>query len=138
MKKERIATYVSLIASVLLLLSVVVPHHHHADGMPCYHWLTEIADDESDDSSGTSHSAAEHDCGCLGHNQALFSSVEQHAASDLHLIPLFILFHYINPLSAVALPLPFERERAFYIESLHDSWIAKASGRRAPPFGVKN
>ena len=43
MKKERIATYVSLIASVLLLLSVVVPHHHHADGMPCYHWLAEIA-----------------------------------------------------------------------------------------------
>lgn len=137
MKKERIATYVSLIASLLLLLSVVVPHHHHADGMPCYHWLTELTDEDDADSSDTTHSAAAHDCGCLGHNQALFSSVEQHAASDLHLIPLFILFNCIHAFEAVALPLPFEREQAFYIESLHDSWIAKASGLRAPPFGTK-
>ncbi len=124
MRKEKIAIYISLIASFLLLLSVIVPHHHHADGMPCYHWLSET----------TSHIPdTTHDCGCLGHNQALFSSIEQHSVGNQYPILFFLPSIPIPSFENLTLPLPFDSTQIFYIESLHDIWITKASGRRAPP-----
>ncbi len=101
-------------------------HHHHSNGLPCFKPLTEH-----------SHkSASSHDCGCNGHNVALFTSLLSHAtdvdASHL-LFPLQVLFDYINPPEPAFCGQPFERSRAFYIESLHDSWITCASGLRAPP-----
>lgn len=124
--KRRIASYVVLVASVIMLLSVVVPHHHHSDGMPCYKALTEHSH----------HSAESHDCGCNGHNLAIFTSILSQAtdtdASHLF-IPLHTLFDYKDTLLPPAEKRPFDRERAFYIESLHDTWIASVGGLRAPP-----
>ena len=72
--KEKIIRYVMLVASIVMLLSVVVPHHHHSNGMPCFKSLT---------TDTHSHkSASSHDCGCNGHNLALFTSLLSHA-SDL-------------------------------------------------------
>lgn len=115
-----------LIAGIIMLLSVIIPHHHHSNGLPCFKPLTEH-----------SHkSASSHDCGCNGHNVSLFTSLLSHAtdvdASHL-LFPLQVLFDYINPPEPAFCGQPFERSRAFYIESLHDSWITCASGLRAPP-----
>ena len=115
-----------LIAGIIMLLSVIIPHHHHSNGLSCFKSLTEH-----------SHkSASSHDCGCNGHNVALFTSMLSHAtdvdASHL-LFPLQVLFDYINPPEPAFCGQPFERSRAFYIESLHDSWITCASGLRAPP-----
>ena len=115
-----------LIAGIIMLLSVIIPHHHHSNGLPCFKPLTEH-----------SHkSASSHDCGCNGHNVALFTSLLSHAtdvdASHL-LFPLQVLFDYINPPEPAFCGQPFERSRAVYIESLHDSWITCASGLRAPP-----
>ena len=126
--KKKIIRYVMLVASIIMLLSVVVPHHHHSNGMPCFKSLT----------TGTHEhkSASSHDCGCTGHNLALFTSLLSHA-SDLdvsHLLfPLQVLFDYINPPISVAGGQLFDRNRAFYIESLHDTWIAYSGGLRAPP-----
>lgn len=135
MQKEKIATYISLVASVLVLLSVVIPHHHHDDGTPCYRWLAEaVADTGGSSSSENSHTQHSHGGACLGHNQALFSSEEHHAVSDAHFYPLLVLFDFIDLQKIFAVMSPaYGRERTFYIESLHDSWIAKASGLRAPP-----
>ena len=124
--KKNIIRYVMLIAGIIMLLSVIIPHHHHSNGLPCFKPLTEH-----------SHkSASSHDCGCNGHNVALFTSLLSHAtdvdASHL-LFPLQVLFDYINPPEPAFCGPPFERSRAFYIESLHDSWITCASGLRAPP-----
>ena len=124
--KKNIIRYVMLIAGIIMLLSVIIPHHHHSNGLPCFKSLTEH-----------SHkSASSHDCGCNGHNVALFTSLLSHAtdvdASHL-LFPLQVLFDYINPPEPAFCGQPFERSRAFYIESLHDSWITCASGLRAPP-----
>lgn len=58
-----------LIAGIIMLLSVIIPHHHHSNGLPCFKPLTEH-----------SHkSASSHDCGCNGHNVALFTSLLSHA-----------------------------------------------------------
>ena len=124
--KKNIIRYVMLIAGIIMLLSVIIPHHHHSNGLPCFKPLTEH-----------SHkSASSHDCGCNGHNVALFTSLLSHAtdvdASHL-LFPLQVLFDYINPPEPAFCGQPSERSRAFYIESLHDSWITCASGLRAPP-----
>lgn len=80
--KEKIVRYVMLVASIVMLLSVVIPHHHHSNGMPCFKSLT---------TDTHSHkNASSHDCGCNGHNLALFTSLLSHA-SDLdvsHLLSL--------------------------------------------------
>lgn len=126
--RENIVRYVMLLAGFVLLLSVVVPHHHHSNGLPCFKALV--------DSGHTHQSKTPHDCGCNGHNQALFTSLLTHAtdADASHLLfPLQVLFDYINPPVPALCGQLFDRERAFYIESLHDTWIAYSGGLRAPP-----
>lgn len=118
-----------LLAGIVMLLSVVIPHHHHSDGMPCYKSL--FAGSEEGHKGDPSH-----DCGCNGHNQALFTSLLTQATDGdvSHLLfPLQVLFDYINPPVAIDNRYSFDRERAFYIESLHDPWIVSFGGLRAPP-----
>lgn len=136
-RKEIIVRYFMLLVSFVLLLSVVVPHHHHSDGMPCYKsLLVELAEEEHE--GHTAHGCdTTHDCGCNGHNVALYTSLFVHAdTTDVHayLFPLLVLFDYINPPEPVISNLWKEKNRIFYIESLHDTWIVSASGLRAPPF----
>lgn len=131
MSKKKIYQYVMLLVSIVVLWSVVMPHHHHSDGLPCYQSLVEEA--AHDGHNGGSES---HDCGCNGHNVALYTSLFSHMTDGnihQHLFPLLVLFDYINPPVPVSYKLLFEQDRTYYIESLHDTWIASASGLRAPP-----
>lgn len=119
-----------LIASIFILLSVVFPHHHHEDGAPCYGSLATEA------SHGDHSGADKHDCGCNGHNAALYSSHQLHATdidASHFLIPLLTLFAYNYPPEPAFAGHFFDPNNAFYIESLHDTWISSASGLRAPP-----
>lgn len=114
-----------LLVSLVMLISVIMPHHHHSDGMACYKPLTEAH-----------HTSGSHGCGCDGHNLAFltsFHSASTDLASSHCLFPLFILYDYIYPPTPTFVEQLFGRERAVYIESLHDTWIVSASGLRAPP-----
>lgn len=125
--------YVVLVAGILTLLSVVIPHHHHRDGMPCYLSLT-TEHAHSDKSADT------HDCGCDGHNLAYFSTHVSHltdGGTDVLLMPLLVLFDYINPPEPAFRGQVFGSENAPYVESSHDTWIVSASGLRAPPHALK-
>lgn len=127
---RTISQYVLLAASILVLLSVVIPHHHHSDGIPCYGLMTTEA------SHGDHNGEESHDCDCTGHNSAFLTSLQSHFTDgdvDLYLFPLLVLFDYINPPGLSFYEQYVERDRAFYIESLHGTWIASASGLRAPP-----
>jgi hypothetical protein len=131
-RKEFIIQYFMLLVSIVLLFSVVIPHHHHDDGMPCYKSLF-----SANSYCHSQEDSDSHDCGCNGHNVALYTSLFVHIDnSDVHpfLFPLLILFDYINPPEPSLSKLLVDKERAFYIESLHDTWIKAASGLRAPPF----
>lgn len=123
--KKKIIQYVLLLASMVMLLSVIVPHHHHRDGMPCYKPLT------------TAHQTGDsHGCGCEGHG-LFFLNASQSVVTDVdagpYLFPLLVLFDYIYPPEPAFYEQRWNREKAVYIESLHDTWIASASGRRGPP-----
>lgn len=123
--QKNIIRYVMLLAGIIVLLSVVIPHHHHSNGLPCFKFLTEH-----------NHPASSHDCGCNGHNIALFTSLLSYVTdSDVNhlLFPLQILFDYINSSVSLLCGQTFDRERAFYIECLHDTWVVCSGGLRAPP-----
>lgn len=126
--KEKIAYYIVLAASFVLLLSVVIPHHHHSNGLPCFEWIMgEAADTHS-------HHHVD-DTGCTDHNQALNLTIDKHVFEHdmtLVLTPLLTLFNYSDTEDTLFLLL-FNREAAIYKETLHDTWIGKAKGLRAPP-----
>lgn len=128
--KRKVYQYVMLVASIVVLLSVVMPHHHHPNGAPCYKSLTTEATHDG-------HSNPEsHDCGCNGHNVALYTSVLSHVTGgdvSLFLFPLLVLFDYIYPPELDFCGHLFVFEQAVYLESIHDTWISSASGLRAPP-----
>lgn len=124
--KERIVSYVVLAASFLLLLSVAIPHHHHSNGLPCIEWIFGASADHH------SHPHTE-DTGCTDHNQALNLTIDKHVIEhDLNVLlcPLFTLYEYTNPQPSFSF---FNSNSSIYIESLHDFWIGKAKGLRAPP-----
>ncbi len=83
-----------LLVSIVMLMSVVVPHHHHSNGLPCYKSLSAEA------AHGGHGSSESHDCGCNGHNIALYTSIFSHVTDgnvNQFLFPLLVLFDYINP-----------------------------------------
>lgn len=136
MRKEIdkwVVRYVMLAASLLTLLSVVIPHHHHQDGMPCY--ATFFAD--LADTDGEEREADTHDCGCSGHNLAYlsFSSLTHPGSdgADLHLMPLLVLFDYLDPYGSFLNGLRPAYADCSRAESLYDTWRANATGLRAPP-----
>lgn len=124
-KKKQVIRYTLLLAGLMMLISVIMPHHHHSSGMPCYKPLAEAH-----------HTPDSHSPGCEGHNLAFLTSThsdQTDLASIHYLFPLFVLYDYIYPPEPALVELLFGRERDVYIESLHDTWIARASGLRAPP-----
>lgn len=127
--KQQIMRYMVLMASIVALLSVVIPHHHHKDGMPCYISLDEEMqhDEQSTDP---------HDCSCDGHNLAYLNSHTSFSTDSdagVILMPLLVLFDYINPPEASLSWQHIYGDGTLYIESLQDQWIVSATGLRAPP-----
>ena len=107
-----------LLVSIVMLISVVVPHHHHSNGLPCYKSLSAEA------AHGGHGSSESHDCGCNGHNIALYTSIFSHVTDgnvNQFLFPLLVLFDYINPPVPVFYKLLFENDRAYYICLLYTS-----------------
>ena len=72
--------------------------------------------------------------GIISHSTLPFFSHVTDGNVNQFLFPLLVLFDYINPPAPVFYKLLFENDRAYYIESLHDTWIVSASGLRAPPY----
>lgn len=131
--KERISYFMVLMASFLVLLSVVVPHHHHADGSPCYEWLWKGV--SSDSHTHSQESDHDHATDCT-HNQALKPAIEKHVVSDdihLWLVPLYSFFNLLRQNDSDWLCALFEQGQTAYQETLHTSWISRATGLRAPP-----
>lgn len=130
-KQRQWLRYFMLGIGMILLVSIVFPHHHHRDGKACYvPFLTEEAA-EGD------HETDPHDCGCHGHNLALFKSSPASAAPGndlvLHPLPIAFLFDWVWSATSTLRKCSSERRERPYIESLHGVWIVVAAGLRAPP-----
>ena len=126
--RQRFRQYVALLTCLLLLLSVVIPHHHHSDGTPCCQSI------EWEHSQGD-QSADSHQCGCEGHNLAVFDQRDSHQIDNLHLhlISLETLFDYVYPPEIAFWESLLDYEDANFSESLYKVWLFNAIGLRAPP-----
>lgn len=132
-KRQRYLAYWMLVSSFLLLVSTIIPHHHHEDGTFCF--SLSVTEEKQHEEEG--HHEA-HQCTCTGHNQAIYTSLQNHFTGDnilLYLIPLETLYAYTAPDYLIA-DLFLSRKHAVDEEPVYQGWTAKAAGLRAPPVEV--
>lgn len=127
-KNKRHILYLLFCISIVMLIVPVMPHHHHTEGVICM----------------KSNAAAEHPCPVHHHNhktccnnecaakwQSPIPAVQRNIAQ--HTLFSIILFH--EPLLKLLLtPQEVSLDtNLVYLESLHGTFITRATGLRAPP-----
>ncbi len=130
MASNRYITYLLFLISIIMLEVPVIPHHHHTNGMLC------MKNDLSANCCETQPS--EHHKHCC-HTKCVAThffkktpatedgiEITPSAESSLYLPAVFL------PQSDALSFKPIHKP-PFYIESLHGTHIARASGLRAPP-----
>ena len=131
MEKKRHITLLLLFISLIMLMIPVTPHHHHADGLIC------MKHDIAADCCSHPHSADHNHC-CCNTGCVTTHFVPQTPASDeayarpddAGAVTLFI-----EPLSNLSIQIQLHARRPdyIYLESLHGTFITRATGLRAPP-----
>ena len=131
MKTKRYIAYFLFFISMIMLIVPVIPHHHHEDGAIC------MKNDLPSDGCHHQGPCNEHCCCDTGCMTTHF--YQQTPSSDnSNLQPCFVWVHtlFSEPLLKL-LTLPEEtgiRQEFVYLESLHGTFITRATGLRAPPF----
>lgn len=128
--KRHIAFFLLLISTVMLMVPVI-PHHHHSDGLLC------MKDDITSECCEGHHDAeSEHCCcdtGCL--TTHFFQQTPATGNGPAH--PDFPVITTLFPESIPGiLPLPerdIPKQEHIYLESLHGTYLTRATGLRAPP-----
>lgn len=133
MKKEkRHIFYLLFFISIIMLVVPVIPHHHHANGAIC---MKQDAVPETQCPVHHQHHQDSDPC-CDSECMAKLQSPVPTAQMDIiHPVQFaIILFH--EPLFRLLI-LPQQqalRTESVYIESLHGTFITRATGLRAPPY----
>lgn len=141
--KRHIMQWVVWISSVFFLLSATAPHHHHDGGKVCFmsfwgdgakHACCHTCGETSPNGHPHHHPLQTcDDCGATV-SVTLTQDHDSHAAVTPVLISFFVLLNYLYPAELEQAGLCFSRKYpSFYIEALHDTWITRTSGLRAPP-----
>lgn len=128
--RKSFISYFLLVSSFLIPLSFIIPHHHHSDGTFCFS-LTQTEKSQHEEEGH--HESGK--CNCVGYNQATRTAIQsptENVSFGLFLIPLLLLFSYTSPVFLLS-DLFLSWRRAVYKESLHDKWISRSIGLRAPP-----
>lgn len=131
MKTKRYIAYFLFFISMLVLVVPVIPHHHHEDGTICMK-----SDLPSDGCCHHQDACSEHCCygaGCMTtHFYQQAPNPDQHS-----LQPGFVWVNTLLPELLFKFPALSEETRIrqvfVYIESLHGTFITRATGLRAPP-----
>lgn len=117
---------------MMMLVIPVIPHHHHADGLICMknEMTTDCCEHHHDPFDG-------HHCcnttGCVTH-YFIQQTPDSHE-TNLHSDAAEVIILFIEPLSKLLLlsESDFKRQNNVYIETLHGTFITRATGLRAPP-----
>ena len=133
MKKRQHIAYILLLISLIMLAIPVIPHHHHADGMICM--KNDIAADC--DESCCHHPLGGHCCCDTGCMTTHFVQNTPHSSDEAcsHPDALWTATLLFNPISKL-LTTPesdVSGQECIYLESLHGTFIIRATGLRAPP-----
>ncbi|MDO4702701.1 DUF6769 family protein [Tannerella sp.] len=142
--KRHIMQWVVWISSVFFLFSATAPHHHHDGGKVCFmsfwgdgaqHACCHTCGETSPNDPPHHHPLQTcDDCGATV-SVTLTQNHDNQTAVTPILIPIFVLLNYLYPAELEQAGLFFSRKHPsfYYIEALHDTWIIRASGLRAPP-----
>ncbi|ADV45209.1 DUF6769 family protein [Bacteroides helcogenes] len=133
MKKKRYITHVLFFISMIMLTIPVIPHHHHADGLLC------MKSDITEDCCEHRHnSASEHCCcgtGCVTTHFVQQSPNSSNSAWAHPNVPWVITLFFEPVFKLLVLPEnDIKRQESIYLESLHGTFITRATGLRAPPY----
>lgn len=134
MKKKQHITYILFFISLIMLVIPVIPHHHHADGLICMKndITADCCEHEHSDTPGSEHCCC--NTGCVTTH---FVQQTPNSSDDVcsHPDTLWAITLFIEPFSKL-LTLPesdVNRRECVYLESLHSTFIIRATGLRAPP-----
>lgn len=132
MKKKGYITYFLLFISIVMLVVPVIPHHHHANGLLC------MKNDISSDCCKQNHNPEnDHCCGDTGCVTTHFFQRSPSTDSNAWAQPDggWAITLYFEPLfKLLVLPgIDVKRQDHIYFESLHGTFITRATGLRAPP-----
>lgn len=131
MKRKRYIAYFLMFISMVMLVVPVIPHHHHSNGLIC------MKDDVTPDCCGQKHiPEKEHCCcdtGCV--TTHFFQQTPSSDNGSLHPDFPLIITLFSEPLLRLLI-LPDEngqRQECIFQESLHGTYLTRATGLRAPP-----
>lgn len=131
MRNKRYIAFFLILISIVMLMVPVIPHHHHSDGLIC------MKDDITSDCCGQHHDAeCEHCCcdtGCVTTHffQQTPTADNGWAHPDF---PLIITLFSEAILKTLLLPeRDIPKQEHIYQESLHGTYLTRATGLRAPP-----
>ncbi len=132
MEKKWYVTYFLLFISIVMLVVPVIPHHHHADGLIC------MKNDITTDCCKQNHNPEnDHCCSDTGCVTTHFFQRSPSTDNDAWANPdtLWVATFYLEPLlRLLAVPeVNLKRQDNVYLESLHGTFITRATGLRAPP-----
>lgn len=134
MKKRQHIAYILFFISLIMLAIPVIPHHHHADGTICM--KNDIAADCGDESC-CHHPREGHCCCDTGCMTTHFVQKTPNSSDELcsHPDTLWTAVLLFKPISRLLTASEFDvsRQECIYLESLHGTFIIRATGLRAPP-----
>lgn len=133
MKKKHAVTYLLLLVSLIMLAVPVVPHHHHASNEQIC-----MKNDVEADCAGhhSHHPPHEHCCcqtGCVTTHFVPRLPDSLAGQTDFILVWVAIVFHEFVFRQLTEADEQADKREPAYRESLHGTFIARATGLRAPP-----
>lgn len=136
MKLKRYIAYLLLVVSMMMLAVPVIPHHHHTDGLLCM--KNDLGRAGSEQPVQHPRHAEEHCCchtGCI--TTHFFQQRSQMDTTWLHPapddLPSFLIAFPPRLFSSPDNATGRKHFTHYYIESLHSTFIARATALRAPP-----
>lgn len=132
MKRKRYIAYFLIFISIVMLVVPVIPHHHHANGLIC------MKNDITPDCCGQHNNTPDKEHCCCDTGCVTTHFFQQTPNSDNGWshpdFPLIITL-FSEPLLRLLI-LPEEngrRQEGIYRETLHGTYLTRATGLRAPP-----
>lgn len=132
MKRKKNITFVLIFISSIMLVIPVIPHHHHNNnGLIC------MKNDITANCCGQQHTTdSEHCCCDTGCVTAHFFQQTHKPNNEWEhpCFPLVITLFSEPILNLLLLPEGNRQKQEYiYLESLHGTYITRATGLRAPP-----
>lgn len=131
MKEKRHIAYFLLFISMVMLIVPVIPHHHHDNGMICM--KNDLSSDGCCHHQGPCNEHCCCDTGCM--TTHFYQQAPNSDNSSVQPTFLWVTTLFSEPILKL-LTIPEEtsaRQRFVYRESLHGTFITRATGLRAPP-----